>query len=213
MRRHGRTPKYKGPSIVVVADGETEAWYLNMLKRNERQIRISIKPEIYNKKPLKDQFELVEELAGNKFTEVFWIMDLDTIIKETREAKKGTESPMESFKSYRRILTDKHDNITVIVNNPCLEFWFLLHFERTSKLYNSCEQAIVQLKKHLKDYKKTRSYYTRQNNDIYLKLKPYLNSAFENSTVMGSFVENNPGKAMCEMEYFFFCEKLKEHFK
>lgn len=32
MKRHRRTPKYKSPSIVVVADGEIEVWYLNILK-------------------------------------------------------------------------------------------------------------------------------------------------------------------------------------
>ena len=42
------------PSYAVVVDGETEIWYLQMLKRNERDIRVSIKPEIPNKKRINE---------------------------------------------------------------------------------------------------------------------------------------------------------------
>lgn len=212
MKRDRKTPPSKGPSIIVVADGETEAWYLNMLKRNERQIRISIKPEIFNKKSLEDQYELVNELAKNKFTDVFWIVDLDTIIKETREAPKGTPLPIDIFKNYRTRLEKECKNVTVVVNNPCLEFWFLLHFEKTRRVFNSCSKAETQLKIHLKDYEKTRNYFTKHNSDIYLKLKPYLNKALKNAMALGNFDENNPYKAMCEMGSFFFCKELKKHF-
>ncbi len=49
-----RKPKKKrpktDPAFAIVVDGETEMWYLQMLKRNERDIRVSIRPEIPNKK-------------------------------------------------------------------------------------------------------------------------------------------------------------------
>lgn len=213
MSRRKRTPPVAKPSIAVVADGQTEAWYLNMLKRNERHIRITIKPEIYNKKSLKDQFEFVSDLAGKEYNEIFWIVDLDTIIKETREARKGEETSMALFVNYRDTLQKTHKNVNIVVNNPCLEYWFLLHFEKTNKVFDSCAKAELQLKTYLKDYEKTKRYYTRQNNDIYLKLRPYLNEALDNSTALGSFDENNPNKAMCEMKIFFFCKELEKYFK
>lgn len=53
-----RKPKRNAPkpptSIVVVVDGDDEVWYLQMLKRNEPKIRISIKPEIPNKKSVEE---------------------------------------------------------------------------------------------------------------------------------------------------------------
>ncbi len=81
----GNAPK-PNPSFAIVVDGETEVWYLQMLKRNERNIRVSIKPEIPNKKSVEEQYNLVCELSTKEFTKVFWIIDLDTVIKEENEA-------------------------------------------------------------------------------------------------------------------------------
>lgn len=114
-----------------------------------------------------------------------------------------------TFIKYRRQLDRDYNNVTIVVNNPCLEFWLLLHFEKTSRHFSNCAKAETQLKKHLADYEKTRRYYTRQDNDIYLKLKPYLHTALKNASALGLFDEDNPYKAMCEMELFYLSEELE----
>ncbi len=54
----------KGKSkFAIVVDGETEFWYLQMLKRNERLIKVDIKPEIPQKKKLADQYSKVIDLS------------------------------------------------------------------------------------------------------------------------------------------------------
>lgn len=80
-----------------MVDGETEIWYLQMLKRNERNLRVTIKPEIPQKKKLEDQYKLVCDLANSEYECVFWIVDLDTVIKEDIEAASGTPSPLYRF--------------------------------------------------------------------------------------------------------------------
>lgn len=208
----GKTPKIN-PSFAVVVDGETEVWYLQMLKRNEREIRVSIKPEIPNKKSVEEQYNLVCDLSGKEYTKVFWVIDLDTVIKEDNEAPKGKKSPLKTFEEYRTTLITNYPNVVVIVNNPCLEFWFLLHFEKTSKYFNTCSGAETQLKKHLKNYEKTQKFFTKQNDDIYLKLKPILKTGLTNSIALGNFDNENPKKAMCEMELLFQSDELKKHFE
>ena len=118
-----------------------------------------------------------------------------------------------TFIKYRRQLDRDYNNVTIVVNNPCLEFWLLLHFEKTSRHFSNCAKAETQLKKHLADYEKTRRYYTRQDNDIYLKLKPYLHTALKNASALGLFDEDNPYKAMCEMELFYLSEELEKYFE
>lgn len=58
-----RIPKHAArptrPTFAVVVEGETEFWYLQMLKRNENNIRVNIEPKIPQKKSLKQQHELV----------------------------------------------------------------------------------------------------------------------------------------------------------
>lgn len=50
MRNRRKIIRRIQPALAIVVDGDTEVWYLQMLKRNERDIRISIRPEIPNKK-------------------------------------------------------------------------------------------------------------------------------------------------------------------
>ena len=213
MRKSKKIITKTNPSFALVVDGETEVWYLQMLKRNERDIRVSIKPEIPNKKSVEEQYKMVCDLSNKEFTKVFWIFDLDTVIKEENEAPKGKKSPLKAFNEYKTDLAKNYPNVVVIVNNPCIEFWFLLHFEKTSKYYKTCSSAEAQLKKHLKNYEKTQKFFTKQNDDIYLKLKPKINTAIENSIALGNFDIQNPTKAMCEMELLYQSDELKKHFE
>jgi RloB-like protein len=184
-----------------------------MLKRNERDIRVSIKPEIPNKKSIAAQYKLVCDLSSKEFTKVYWIVDLDTVIKEANEAPRGKKSPLVTFQEYRTNLVDNFKNVDVIVNNPCLEFWFLLHFETTSKYFKTCSDAEQQLKKHLNNFEKTQKFFTKQNDDIYLKLKPNLKTAIKNSIALGSFDNTNSKKPMCEMALLFQSAELKKYFE
>ena len=187
-------------AFAFVVDGDTEVWYLQMLKRNERKLNINIEPKLPSKKSISEQYKMVEQLAED-YTKVFWIVDYDTIIKETRESKKGTETSEQLFIRLKEKV-EKNENAIVIVNNPCIEFWFLLHFEKTNKLFTDCNSVERQLKKHIKDYEKTRKYFTKQDNDIYLKLKKQLKEGIKNSTSL-KFDKTNTNKAICEMNLFF----------
>ena len=209
--RKSRKIRYDiSPTYAFVVDGETEIWYLQMLKRNERSIRVNIKPEIPNRKTIKEQFDLVVDLSGREYLRVFWIVDLDTVVKESREISKEKKPPISMLIDYRNQLKKKYKNVTLIINNPCLEYWFLLHFKATSKLYKECLKVEGQLRKVLSGYEKTRQYYTGQGNDIYLKLKPHLNSAIRNAQTLGEFSEDEPLKALCEMDLLFTSDELKD---
>ena len=202
MRKNRPVLKIGKPQFAVVGDGECEYWYIQMLKRNERAISIDFKPELLQKKKLADQYKKVIELS-NHYDKVFWIVDLDTKIKETREAKKGIKTSIQEFKEYCDTISGSHENIIVIVNNPCLEYWILLHYETTSKYYASCDGVSKQLKKHLTDYDKSQAFYTKKDNDIYLRLKPLLHVAISNAEKLGKFDFQNLLTGMSEMQLLF----------
>lgn len=208
MRTKRNTPKRK-PRYAFIVEGECEFWYIQMLKRNERSLRVDLKPEIPQKKKLKDQFEKVIE-SSKEYDKVFWLLDFDVLIKESTEVKKGAKTPIQSLKEYIQKISSKYDNVEVIINNPCIEFWILLHFERTGKFFNNCENAIKQLKKHLPDYEKTQKYYTKQNNDIYKKLKAHLDVAIGNSNRVNDFDFNNPKNGTCQMHSIFEMKSIKD---
>ena len=188
-------------SFAVVVDGETEYWYLQMLKRNEPNIPFNIKPQILQKKNIDQQYKLVIELSEEEYDKVFWIVDLDVLLKEERE-KKGNTSSLQQFLNYWQQLS-KQNKVVVIVNNPCLEYWFLLHFQKTNKVFTACAGAEKQVSQYLKDYEKTEKFFKKSNNDIYKQLKPYLQTAVSNATALVTFDTHNHSEAMCEMPLLF----------
>jgi len=201
-RKNIKISKPRKNTYAIVVDGETEVWYFQMLKRNEPSLQVNIEPKIPQKKKLPDQYKKVCELSED-YTKVFWVIDLDVIIAESKniELKKY-------LKSFEK---EKFKNVITIFNNPCLEFWFLLHFMQTTKYFPKCKEAEKQLtkQKEFKDYKKTQKYFTKQDNDIYLKLKPRLSIALINTkrTKRGNLEEIERG--ICEMNLFFETEQIK----
>lgn len=176
--RNNHPSRQAKPTYAFVVDGETEVWYLNMLKRNEPTIAVTLEPKLPSKKSIEEQVKLVESTAES-YTKVFWIVDMDNILKEQRESK-AKEKPLQKFeRHYKRL--HKLKNVEIVLNNPCLELWFLLHFERVQRSFSDCDSVGNALKKHLPDYTKTRAWFTRDNQDIYLRLKQHLPTAIQNA--------------------------------
>ena len=200
-RRKKKISKPRRPSFAIVVDGETEVWYFQMLKRNEPSLQVNIEPKIPQKKKLSEQYGKVCELA-EEYLKVIWVIDLDVVIKESK---------INELKNYlKKFEKEKLKNVITILNNPCLEFWFLLHFKETTRYYSKCNATEKELKKHLTDYKKTQSYFTKQNNDIYLKLKSNLPIAIKNSQRTNRDNLDEIERGICEMNLFFEIEQIKK---
>ena len=176
----------------VFVDGETEKWYLDLLKEYERDRlpRIDIIPEIPKTKKLKDLDELIRSNAED-YEMVFWVVDLDAV-----QHNDQMDSFLKIVRELKRI-----ENVRVLVNNPCLEFWFLLHMKDTSRVFTRCSKVEKQLRKYpaLKNYEKTEKYYKKPNNDIYRKMKPFQRTAFSNANKLGEFSLNEPYQAKAEI--------------
>jgi len=207
-RRVEKISKPRKDTFAIIVDGETEVWYFHMLKRNEPSLQVNIEPKIPQKKRLSEQYEKVIQLAED-FTKVFWIIDLDVVIKESKASIKGKPNQIQQLKSYLNKLKKNYDNVITILNNPCLEYWFVLHFEQTTKYFSKCSDAESQLRKHLKDYKKTQKYFTKQDNDIYLKLKSKLSTALVNTQRTQRKNIDEIERGICEMNLFFETEQIK----
>lgn len=189
-----------------VVDGECEIWYLQMMRKNENLPNINVKPELPQKKTLYDQFKMVIDLAKES-EKVFWIIDFDTIKKETQETKKGNKTPLQQLKEY---YTQTPDNVIIVINNPCLEFWFLLHYKATSKYFATYTSLEKELRKHLSDYQKTQRYFKNARQDIYQRLKPLLEKAIKHAKLIDKFNFDNTQKGISEMFKIFDEFGIKE---
>lgn len=181
-------------TFAIVVDGETEMWYLQMLHRNEKIKGISIQPELPTKKKLADQFNTVKSNA-QIYDLSIWIIDLDVVIKDNKIAELN------------KYLTEaKSDSkIKILVNTPCLEFWFLNHVKDTGRYYATGDSLIKELIKYdpVKDFAKSEKYFVKDTPDIYKRLRPYLKNAIENAGKRGDFDTKNPLQGKAEMYKLF----------
>lgn len=192
-----RTPKKKA---AIFVDGQSEQWYFFTMKKSEQIQRVDLQPKLPKKKKLKEQYQEVI-LASKDYDLVIWIVDLDKILEGEKDKRSGGNSPKEEFIKYYKSVKS-YTNIKIIVVNPCLEYWFLLHFENTSKPFQGCNQANFALKKHLKDYDKSEKYFLKDKN-IYQKLKSKQMVAIKNSQKIGDFDPEDFDKSVCEIYKLF----------
>jgi competence protein ComGC len=208
--RNSRIPgKRKGNTTVLfIVDGQTEKWYLKLLKEEEALKNLTIQPELQKKKKISEQYEMVVDNA-EYFDKVIWIIDLDTYIKEQNEAKAGYNSKFQELKVYLNKLKS-NKKFHVLINTPCLEFWFLLHFKETSRYFNNCTSVCKEFRNTLlDDYQKTEKYYKNRNANIYKKLKPSQSEAINRAERLGDFDLNLPETAKAEIYKIFSLLNLR----
>jgi len=187
-------------SCVLILEGYTERRYFYKMKEkkaNEKKVEFDIKPELVSKKSIYEQYLIAKEKAADKHTTVFWLLDADTIIKEYRESADKNSSNLIQLKSIiEEIQKERIENLKILLNTPCLEFWYLLHFVDTSRYYSKCELVCSELKrKELKDYQKSEKYYDQ----LYSKLLSRQEIALERAKKLGAFDFENPETAKAEI--------------
>ncbi|MDU7563650.1 MAG: RloB family protein [Acinetobacter baumannii] len=211
----GFTPKKGNFSIYVLVDGECEQDYLLSIKTVEpfksilSSQKVKIAQDIPKTKSLDAQFNAVSE-ALDDYDRVFWIVDYDVIRKETLMQKKGTQTSLEKFS----VLSKKFKGLTslkkykdkeayVLINNPSIEFWYLLHYENTSKLYPTSEAVEKKLATHLASYTKNDEKFRKS---IFSLLQANLENAIQNAKLLVQ--DDNDIQARADM-YKIFEDNLK----
>ena len=149
-----------------------------------------IKRELPKTNTLANQYSTVINLLDEGYQFVFWLIDVDVILKEQKLWNRQGESPIQELKKYcSKLEAEKRSK--VYFNVPCLEFWFLLHFKPSGKFYEYCEAPTKELKKLFDGYEKSNEFYNKAGNDIYLKLRPMLSDARSNASKLGKFDFND----------------------
>ena len=175
MSRNSKPIKPTNKRIAVVGDGQTEKIYFEKLKEVEGLRNVSLKPDLpKNVGSYKGVFDKAESLYEQGYDEVYCLIDMDKVLSDNTLAKYLTDK--------KRI---EKKGIVVFESNPCLEFWFLLHFVRTTKPFSNCESVERELQRYILNYSKNQQYLVQSN--IYKTLKPNLLKAFEN----GKWIEEN----------------------
>lgn len=201
MAKKNRKSRGSGSKTVsIIVDGETEQWYTESMKKTERLRGLKIKPDLPKKKTLEQLYAYVAEQAAT-FDLVIWIIDMDVPINEAKKVNKLPDV-MSTFKKQRALLEEL--GVTIIVNSPSLERWFLLHFEDSPKYFATQKPLVDRLRKHyLNTYEKKEKYFKRKDGSLYQDLQSSLSAAIQRSKDMADFDPDDPEKSACEMWKLF----------
>jgi len=169
MSRQTRERRLK-ESIAIVGDGFVEHYYFqNMRDYEEDELRwVDILPRLPEAtgsfdKAINKAIDLVKEGRDQAFA----IVDLDKVFSD------GKEDALKAKKrEVAEINTDYEGKVYLCYCNPCFEYWFLLHFGYTAKLFGDCSDVENELSNEITDYEKSKEYHSR--NDLYSKLRDKL---------------------------------------
>ena len=139
--------------VLIVSEGEkTEPHYLTALrdhlKLSQTNIKIDSNSDSSPTSVVKYAKELIKESIKDPYDHVFCVID--------RDLHTDFNTAISQIDGYRNKDTELH----AIVSNPCFEYWVLLHFNYTTKLFGTsgdspCMDLIKNdLKVFIEDYEK-----------------------------------------------------------
>lgn len=139
-------------TYAVLGDGITEHYYLKHLKQI-MGYGYKISPSLFNRCTLNEASKHIKSLLKQGHEKVIYITDYDTVVNQ------NTKVQFETFKAKFK----DNDKVAIFETMPSLEFWFLLHFQYTTRPFRNAEEAEKELKKHLPNYEKTKKFLGQDN--------------------------------------------------
>lgn len=93
------------------------------------------------------------------------------------------------------MLSKGNSKFTAITSVPCFEYWFVLHFDYTTKSFPSATAVIAELKKHIPTYAK--------NSSIFYALREKMPTAIKNAEKANAYASkigtDNPSTKVVEL--------------
>ena len=173
--RHNRRSK-RVFLIAYEGNNKTEKNYFYNFLSREKNFVIKIVPgnETDPINLIKQTINKVKEidLDFNNGDLAYCVFDTDTDTSKNNQIIKAVSLALKN-------------NVIPIISSPCIELWFLLHYEYTTGFISN-EEVINILKRHNSKYKK--------NYNIYLDIKDRTNVAIDNSKKLENYHLKNKKK-------------------
>lgn len=161
---------------------------------------------------MQELFDFAKSKLDEEYTFVVLIIDMDEPLKDAKELTKFGALYTKYLLAQDNKLTGRQktkygwmSKMLIIVNNPCLEYWYLLHYHQTTKFFADYQSLLPELKKipELSGYDKCESYYNGHP-DIYQRLKKVLKDARRNAIPFDIETCNSKGGSEMNLLFDYF---------
>ena len=139
--------KSQRKTVFVLGDGQTEQYYFDHLK-NIHGYSYKIRPRLFNNLTIESAENHIDQLLSGDADLIFYITDLDIIINQNKQSK---------FQNFIRKYKN-NQNVLILGSMPSIEYWFILHFYKTTKRFRNSSEAEKELSKKIKDYSKQKGF-------------------------------------------------------
>ena len=192
-------------SVAIIGEGETEWFYFDSLRITCRY-PFKVAPDFPQHSDVKHILKLVESyLNKQQYDFIVCLFDMDRLLQQPSEMRLYNNAKKKyAAKKYA-------GRVMFIETNPCTEFWFLLHFlpNVVCRQYESYEQLLPELQKHMPGYEKTKRYFIKTNLYKYLTEHGNLERAVQNSEKLCQICQKSPEDLKAYSEIHKVIELLK----
>lgn len=145
MGREIRIKKFT--SYAVLGDGHTEQYYLEHLKKI-KGFKYIVRPRLFKSITIELADKLIQEMLNDGYDMVIYFTDYDTIVRQNKLAK------------YNKVVAryKNRDDVLICESMPSIEFWFLLHYIKTTRNFKDADEVLKELKKYLPEFSKESSF-------------------------------------------------------
>jgi len=134
-------------NYVVLGDGITEQYYLQHLEEFYRY-KYVLRPSLFDGITIESAESLIDEYVSGGCSQIIHLTDYDTIVSQQKKEKFDKLK-----KKYKNL-----NQVVICESMPGIEFWFLLHYLKTSREFSNCDEVITELVKHIPAYSKKKEY-------------------------------------------------------
>jgi hypothetical protein len=184
-------------TYVVLGDGQTEQYYLKHLK-TLKGYKYTIRPSLFSSITIETAGSIIDEYLSGGCDQVIYFTDYDTIVNQNKIAE--FEKLKNKYAGVKEVF--------ICETMPSIEFWFLLHFLKTTREFNNASEVVTLLLKYLSGYSKSESYLKNSKWVETLCANVKLSQAINNSTLVLAEKEKNQAshfpysKAHIAINYF-----------
>lgn len=151
MARKSGTINSRSPIPVIIGAGITEQWYFTHLQ-NILDLRCRIRPRYFGTEDIRQLDKKISQVIESGAVAIC-VFDADTA--QFDDAEKAKMIALKKKYGGKK-------NVILCDSLPSIEYWFLLHYEDTNRLFQNSAAAETALQKYISDYVKKEGFLSKR---------------------------------------------------
>lgn len=135
--------------LFIIGEGLTEYYYFEHIK-NLRKYNCQVKLSFFKNTSYSALKKSIADCL-KAATFIICVYDMDVACREKNEKERAQLQELEDEYG-------SHKNVMLCPSMPCIEYWFLLHYNQKEKVLDNKKSAKAELRKYIPNYDTVKSF-------------------------------------------------------